>query len=146
MSFRFIKNSISGTFCSKNKFYGSKSIPESLITEKIEVNDGKDITYLSKTWSQKQMPKSLALRGARFETVNLVKQPNPAAAIDLIAKVPIIEVHENIVACAGGGEKLGHPKIFINLVYIFFVLLVVSLLLGPKTSNFMYIFWLTLTI
>ena len=56
------------------------------------------------------MPKSLAMQGARFETVNIEKQPNPTPTIDLISKVPIIEVHENIVACDGGGERLGHPK------------------------------------
>lgn len=69
------------------------------------------------------MPKYLALQGARFETVDIAKQPNPAAAIDLIAKVPVIKVLENIVACDGGGDKLGHPKIFINLVNSLFSLL-----------------------
>lgn len=118
MSFRLLltRNSISRSFYNKNKFFGSKAFPETSSVAKSEVTEGKETAKLSKTWSQKQMPKSLALRGARFETVDITKQPNPAAAIDLIAKVPVIEVHENIVACDGGGEKLGHPKIFINLV------------------------------
>lgn len=77
---------------------------------------------LSKTWSQKQMPKSLAMKGARFETVDISKQPYPAPAIELIAKTPIIQVHEHIVACDGGGGKLGHPKIYINLVRWKFIL------------------------
>lgn len=82
--------------------------------EEVQKNNAK----LTETWSKKQMPKSLAMQGARFETVNIEKQPNPTPAIDLISKVPIIEVHENIVACDGGGERLGHPKIYINLVII----------------------------
>ena len=73
---------------------------------------------LTETWSKKQIYKSLAIQGARFETVNIKKQPNPTPAIDLISNVPVIEVHENIVACDGGGGKLGHPKIYINLVMI----------------------------
>jgi uncharacterized Zn-finger protein len=118
MSFRLLltRNSINCNFFNKNNFFGNKAISETLKVEKCAINEGKEPAKLSKTWSLKQMPKSLALQGARFATVDLTKQPNSAAAIDLIAKVPVIEVHENIVACDGGGEKLGHPKIFINLV------------------------------
>jgi len=35
--------------------------------------------------------------------------------IDMIAKVPPIEVHARNVWCEGGGGALGHPKIYINL-------------------------------
>ena len=149
MSFRllFVRNSINRSCCNQNKFFGNKSISETSKLEKSEITRGKEPATLSKTWSQKQMPKYLALRGARFETVDITKQPNPAAAIDLIAKVPVIEVHENIVACDGGGDKLGHPKVFINLVNSLFFLLKFRLFsfLGSKTSSFVYLLWLALS-
>jgi len=74
-------------------------------------------TALSKTWSQKQAPRELALKGARFETVNIEKQPSPEPAIELISKSPIIEVKNNHVTCKGAEKGLGHPQIFINLVH-----------------------------
>lgn len=82
----------------------------------IQIIDIDKSTNLSETWSKKQMPKYLAMKGARFETVNIERQPNPTPAIELISKVPVIELHENIVACDGGGGRLGHPTIYINLV------------------------------
>lgn len=62
------------------------------------------------------MPRSLAMTGPRFETVDRTKQPAPAAAIELIAQQPVIMCKERIVACDGGNGPLGHPKIYINLV------------------------------
>ena len=97
------KASFSGKFIDKKIDY----------VEKLKKDNSE---LLSKVWSKSQMPKSLALQGARFETVDLSKQPNPKPAIELISKHPIVEVHDHIVACDGGGGSLGHPKIYINLV------------------------------
>jgi len=70
-----------------------------------------------KTWSAKQVLKADAMVNVQFETLNVATQPNPTAAISLIAQEPIREVHQNIVACEGGhSPALGHPKIYINLV------------------------------
>lgn len=68
------------------------------------------------TWSRKQMPRHDAMDGARFETINLERQPKPLAAIKLIEQAPVREVAERVVSCDGGGGPLGHPKIYINLV------------------------------
>jgi NADH dehydrogenase (ubiquinone) Fe-S protein 6 len=68
------------------------------------------------TWSSRQMARSSAMTGPRFETVALDKQPAPAAAIELIAAVPVSKINARTVACDGGGRALGHPKIYINLV------------------------------
>ncbi|KAI8066949.1 zinc-finger domain-containing protein [Gilbertella persicaria] len=67
------------------------------------------------TWSETQRPKSEALAGPRFEQTDLTTQPNPMAAIDLIAEEPIRFVNKRIAHCDGGGGVLGHPKIYINL-------------------------------
>ena len=93
-------------------FLLSKHVFSNLSTKK----DQNLPSNLSKTWSLKQAPKQLALKGARFENVNIDKQPNPNPAIDLIAKFPVKEVETNIITCKGGENSLGHPQIFINLV------------------------------
>lgn len=118
MSFRAILNiNYLGCRLVKNvNLFSTEAISKNSKSVKVETTGDVEPSPISKTWSQKQMPKSLALRGARFETVDISKQPNPAPAIELISKIPINQVHENIVACDGGGGKLGHPKIFINLV------------------------------
>ncbi|MBW0488359.1 hypothetical protein O181_028074 [Austropuccinia psidii MF-1] len=66
-------------------------------------------------WSRNQKPKSQAMIGPRFEQTNMNAQPNPLAAIELIAQEPIRMVSSRIAACDGGGGALGHPKVFINL-------------------------------
>lgn len=123
MLFRILPNKPSFRLCYSNKikFFSRNAITENSKLKKDKVDEVNDAGKLSTTWSPKQMPKSLALQGVRFETVDIKKQPNPAAAIELIAEVPVIHVHQNIVACDGSGGKLGHPKIFINLVGSFFV-------------------------
>ncbi|KAI8068020.1 zinc-finger domain-containing protein [Gongronella butleri] len=67
------------------------------------------------TWAPDQRPKSDAMTGPRFEQMDLATQPNPMAAIDLIAEEPIRVVHQRIVSCDGGDGALGHPKVYINL-------------------------------
>ena len=98
-------------------YYSTKSRKnDKVLEETSELQNSNKSMNLSETWSKKQMPKSLAMQGARFETVSIEKQPNPIPAIELISKVPVVEVHENIASCDGGGGRLGHPKIYINLV------------------------------
>ncbi|KAG4302054.1 hypothetical protein PCK1_001729 [Pneumocystis canis] len=53
--------------------------------------------------------------GPRFEQTNFSLQPQPDAAIDLIANIPVKFSNQRIVSCDGGGGELGHPKIYINL-------------------------------
>lgn len=117
----FLKFRPSGIMKYNNKIdYSEKAEKiDQKLSETTEIQNIAKSRNLFETWSKKQMPKSLAMRGARFETVNIEKQPSPTPAIELISKVPVIELHENIVACDGGGGKLGHPKIYINLVRIF---------------------------
>ncbi|KAI8099770.1 zinc-finger domain-containing protein [Halteromyces radiatus] len=67
------------------------------------------------TWAPDQRPKKDALVGPRFEQTDLSTQPNPMAAIDLIAEEPIRIVNQRIVSCDGGDAALGHPKVYINL-------------------------------
>ncbi|KAI9470081.1 MAG: zinc-finger domain-containing protein [Benjaminiella poitrasii] len=67
------------------------------------------------TWSENQRPKEKAMAGPRFEQTDINTQPNPMAAIELIAEVPIQYVNKRIVHCDGGGGPVGHPRVYINL-------------------------------
>ncbi|KAI9314777.1 zinc-finger domain-containing protein [Dichotomocladium elegans] len=67
------------------------------------------------TWSKSQRPKEDAMVGPRFEQMTISAQPNPMAAIDLIAEEPVHKVSKRVVSCDGGGGPLGHPKVYINL-------------------------------
>ncbi|KAI8615572.1 zinc-finger domain-containing protein [Chytriomyces sp. MP71] len=68
-----------------------------------------------KPWSRSQAVKQEAMTGPRFEQTNMALQPNPVAAIDLIAAVPVKMVAGRKATCDGGGGALGHPKVYINL-------------------------------
>lgn len=67
------------------------------------------------TWSEDQNPRTRAMRGPRFEQTNMAFQPQPLAAMSLIANEPIRMVNQRVVSCDGGDGPLGHPKVFINL-------------------------------
>ncbi|KAJ3241626.1 hypothetical protein HDU78_001755 [Chytriomyces hyalinus] len=67
------------------------------------------------TWSKSQASRQAAMTGPRFEQTNMALQPNPIAAIDLIAAVPVKMVAGRKVSCDGGGGALGHPKVYLNL-------------------------------
>lgn len=41
---------------------------------------------------------------------------NDKWAINLIAEIPPKECEQRVVFCDGGGDGLGHPKVYINLV------------------------------
>lgn len=60
----------------------------------------------------------IADKQIRFIQKDLDMQPQPYAAIDLIAKEPVRYLaHDNIAVCDGnrGSTLQGHPKVFINL-------------------------------
>lgn len=96
-------------------FYSESSSKKITETKESSLNSLNQAPNRLEKWSRNQM----AMSGARFETINIIAQPNPKSAIELIKKFPIIKVEENIAVCDGGGNQLGHPKIFINLVIRF---------------------------
>ncbi|PWN48543.1 hypothetical protein IE53DRAFT_370523 [Violaceomyces palustris] len=67
------------------------------------------------TWSQNQASRLEAMKGPRFEQMDMSLQPQPLAAIEMISREPIRMSTKRVVACDGGGGPLGHPKVFINL-------------------------------
>ncbi|KAL8293743.1 hypothetical protein RQP46_000444 [Phenoliferia psychrophenolica] len=67
------------------------------------------------TWSKAQASRPDAMTGPRFEQTAQAFQPQPLAAIELIAEQPIRLVSGRTAACDGEGGSLGHPRIFINL-------------------------------
>lgn len=71
-------------------------------------------------WSQSQAPRAdvIAKHPHRFTQKDLSMQPQPYAAIELIAKEPVKYLHHgNIAVCDGNKRSTlqGHPKVFINL-------------------------------
>lgn len=71
-------------------------------------------------WSPSQIERRevIAKNPQRFVQKDLSKQPQPYAAIDLIAQQPVRYLHEgNTAVCDGnkGSTLQGHPKVFINL-------------------------------
>ncbi|KAH8919027.1 NADH:ubiquinone oxidoreductase kDa subunit [Atractiella rhizophila] len=67
------------------------------------------------TWSRSQQPREEGMVTARHEQTNLKYQPQPLAAIEMIAQEPVRMVKSRIAVCDGGYGPLGHPKIYINL-------------------------------
>jgi len=68
------------------------------------------------TWSRSQASRTGVLNHAKFAQKDLSKQPQPYAAIDLIAKQPIRYIPDRIAVCQGQKQLgQGHPKIYINL-------------------------------
>lgn len=72
------------------------------------------------TWSASQESRLDAITRHPYKFVqrDLAKQPQPYAAIDLIAQEPVRFLSEgNVAVCDGNRGQLvqGHPKVFINL-------------------------------
>ncbi|KAG0245167.1 zinc-finger domain-containing protein [Mortierella sp. GBAus27b] len=78
-------------------------------------NDLKQASNREATWSENQIEKRQAFKGPRFENTDIDAQPQPAAAIDLIAEEPVRFVETRRARCDGGGGSLGHPAVWINL-------------------------------
>lgn len=74
----------------------------------------------SEPWSQSQASRRdvIAKHPHRFVQKKLSTQPQPYAAIELIAQQPVRYLEEgNIAVCDGnkGSTLQGHPKVYINL-------------------------------
>lgn len=54
------------------------------------------------TWSESQNPRQNAMKGPRFEQMDLQFQPQPLAAIEMIQREPIRLSAKRIAACDGG--------------------------------------------
>lgn len=67
------------------------------------------------TWSDSQNPREMAMRGPRFEQINVDLQPKPLSAMEMIHREPIRLTTKRIIECDGGDGPLGHPRVFINL-------------------------------
>ncbi|CAD6884923.1 unnamed protein product [Tilletia controversa] len=67
------------------------------------------------TWSEGQNTREHAMRGPRFEQMEMDMQPQPLSAMAMIQREPVRLSSKRVVSCDGGGGPLGHPKIFINL-------------------------------
>ncbi|PWN99151.1 hypothetical protein FA09DRAFT_359757 [Tilletiopsis washingtonensis] len=70
---------------------------------------------LAGTWSPTQQPRTEAMKGPRFEQMDMALQPQPLSAMEMIQREPIRLVAARVVGCDGGDGPLGHPKVFINL-------------------------------
>ncbi|KAJ1860088.1 hypothetical protein LPJ73_001535 [Coemansia sp. RSA 2703] len=66
-------------------------------------------------WSADQRPRSDVVNDPRFIQADLLGQPRPMAAIELIAEEPVRQVETRLACCDGGGGALGHPRVWINL-------------------------------
>lgn len=102
------------------RFNSTKTATTGLTKQQLKSNPAaQQAPNRAATWSPSQANKQdvIATHAARFIQRDLDKQPNPYAAIDLIAQVPIKYIHDNIAVCDGnkGNTLQGHPKVFINL-------------------------------
>lgn len=48
-------------------------------------------------------------------------QVNENFAINLVAEEPVSNIESRVVSCDGGGGALGHPRVYINLVNMYFI-------------------------
>ncbi|KAG0374432.1 hypothetical protein BGX24_010413 [Mortierella sp. AD032] len=93
----------------------SRSLSSSAIVANNVRDDLKQSANRATTWSENQIEKKNAFKGPRFENTDIDAQPQPQAAIDLIAQEPVRMVEGRRARCDGGGGALGHPAVWINL-------------------------------
>ncbi|CAG0918353.1 unnamed protein product [Notodromas monacha] len=109
---KFRANVSSLRFAARHCFYSSSTTPSSsssslsTLPEKTGAISQKE-THTGVVWDDNDY------RLARFADTK--REVNPNFAIDLIAKVPPIKVKQRVFWCDGGDDKLGHPKVYINL-------------------------------
>ncbi|CAO3568900.1 unnamed protein product [Mortierella alpina] len=95
--------------------FATRALSSSAIVAQNVRGDLKQAANRDSTWSENQVEKKLAFRGPRFENTDIDAQPQPKAAIELIAEEPIRMVEGRRARCDGGGGALGHPAVWINL-------------------------------
>ncbi|KAF9954515.1 hypothetical protein BGZ72_004547 [Mortierella alpina] len=95
--------------------FATRALSSSAIVAQNVRADLKQAANRDSTWSENQVEKKLAFRGPRFENTDIDAQPQPKAAIELIAEEPIRMVEGRRARCDGGGGALGHPAVWINL-------------------------------
>ncbi|KAF9992315.1 hypothetical protein BGZ65_012389, partial [Modicella reniformis] len=93
----------------------TRALSSSFVVAQNLRHDLKQASNREVTWSEHQLAKSVAFKGPRFENVDIEAQPQPQAAIELIAEEPIRLVETRRARCDGGGGSLGHPAVWINL-------------------------------
>lgn len=54
------------------------------------------------TWSETQNPRELAMRGPRFEQMDMEMQPQPLSAMEMIQREPIRLTPNRVQSCDGG--------------------------------------------
>lgn len=112
------KGPLEATVTSKEQHPTIKDKDEKVLAKAREVANDPAIQQSSNrevVWSNSQQPRQDAWHGPRFEQTDFSLQPQPQAAIELIAKQPIRMETRRVVSCDGGGGALGHPKVYINL-------------------------------
>ncbi|KAF9571452.1 hypothetical protein EC968_000547 [Mortierella alpina] len=105
---------VSAVLAARNLF-ATRALSSSAIVAQNVREDLKQAANRDSTWSENQIEKKLAFRGPRFENTDIDAQPQPKAAIELIAEEPIRMVEGRRARCDGGGGALGHPAVWINL-------------------------------
>ncbi|KAF9282847.1 hypothetical protein BGZ68_005721 [Mortierella alpina] len=106
---------VSAVLAARN-LLATRTLSSSAIVAQNVREDLKQAANRDSTWSENQIEKKLAFRGPRFENTDIDAQPQPKAAIELIAEEPIRMVEGRRARCDGGGGALGHPAVWINLV------------------------------
>lgn len=115
-SLAYRKASLTGArFFSTTLMHSQKAVSVTFTPEEQAAAVQKQSPNRAETWAPSQKPRSEALSGVRIVQRDLAAQPQPYAAIDLIAKQPVVFLHDSSAVCDGGRGVQGHPKIFINL-------------------------------
>lgn len=119
-----IKRTATGTFALRNATFAGRRFQSSISKDSSSTPDttDTDTTPLQQapnrnaTWSRSQAERSQVVKHAKFLQKDLSKQPQPYAAIDLIAQQPVRYIPDRIAVCQGQKQLgQGHPKIYINL-------------------------------
>lgn len=61
-------------------------------------------------------------------------QVNENFAINLVAEEPVSNIESRVVSCDGGGGALGHPRVYINLVNMYFITVSESECMNEKVT------------
>ncbi|KAF9170477.1 hypothetical protein BGX21_011254 [Mortierella sp. AD011] len=110
-----IKVPAASAIAAARNLIATRALSSSVVVANNIRNDLKQSVNRDTTWSENQIEKKLAFRGPRFENTDIDAQPQPRAAIELIAEEPIRMVEGRRARCDGGGGSLGHPAVWINL-------------------------------